>query len=172
MSQLEYLANVADIFSGVVVIGGLIFGLLQLRHFEHERRQRVAFELVHSFQSPEFTRALRAIFRLKDSGGPTDFRAAGPEYEEAAFQVALTLENVGLMVYRRIAPLEMVLQLMRGSILTSWQILMPWVVALREETGRDSIGEWFEWIAEQADARSNDAGDRPAYEAYRDWKPR
>ena len=41
----------------------------------------------------------------------------------------------------------------------------------REELGRATLLEWFQWLAERINERESVRRPRPAYEAERHWKP-
>ncbi len=45
MTDLSHLANMAEIFSAVIVIGGIIFALIQMRQTRQQRRELAAIEL-------------------------------------------------------------------------------------------------------------------------------
>ena len=51
-----------------------------------------------------------------------------------------------------------------------WRKLEGWVSDLREEIGRAEAFEWFQWLAEKLEERS-DVDDLPAYEAHKSWVP-
>ena len=46
---------------------------------------------------------------------PAEIRALGREYEEAAITVCTSFETMGLLVYKRIAPMDLVLDLAGGT---------------------------------------------------------
>jgi hypothetical protein len=61
MTDLNTHANLADIVSGAVVVGGAAFAVIQLREYRRQRRENAAAELVRSFYNPEFARSVRLI---------------------------------------------------------------------------------------------------------------
>lgn len=42
----------------------------------------------------------------------------------------------------------------------------------RQETGRETIGEWFQWLAERFAEREGTARPVPTHLQYRDWRLR
>ena len=62
--SLATLANLAEILGAIVVIGGVVFAVIQIRQFRRQRLEVAAIELVRSFQSPEFTRAFTLVLEL------------------------------------------------------------------------------------------------------------
>jgi hypothetical protein len=61
MTDLSRLANMAEIFSAIVVIGGIIFAVIQMRQTRQQRRELAAIELFRSFGSPAFNEAYRNV---------------------------------------------------------------------------------------------------------------
>ena len=64
--DLQLLANLAEIFGVVLVVAGVVFGLLEVRNYREQRQEVAAMEIMRTFQSPEFTRALRLIMDLEN----------------------------------------------------------------------------------------------------------
>ena len=67
--DLNTLANLAEILGAVVVVGGVAFAVIQIRQFRRQRLEVASIELVRSFQSPEFTRALTST---RNTNSPND----------------------------------------------------------------------------------------------------
>jgi hypothetical protein len=136
------------------------------------RRQRgdiVACELMRSFLDAEMTHAIRLIRTLPDGVSPEELRQAGPEAELAALRIAITFETMGLLVYRRIAPLDLVVELAGGIVVAMWRKIGPLEERIRAEQAQPSSAEWFQWLAEQSAANKDER--MPAYIAHRGWKP-
>ena len=58
-----------------------------------------------------------------------------------------------------------------GPIVVSWRKLQGYFLGSRDETGRETIGEWFQWLAERFAEREGTAPPVPAHIQYRDWRP-
>jgi hypothetical protein len=168
--DLVTIVNIARIVGSVVVISGVIFGIIQIRQYQQRRQDVAAVQLVNSFQSPDFNKSLRKVWSLPDEAGWQEIQAHGNEWEAAAFQVGMTLETMGVLVYRRIVPLAILDDLMGDAILVLWRKLQPWVEHLRIEQKRDSAYEWFQWLAERL-AEKERRTEIGAYRKYRNWKP-
>lgn len=114
MTELDRLANMAEIFGAFTVIGGVFFAMTQLREFRRQRRDAVAAELMRSFYNPELARAVYLIRQLPDAVSAAEMRKRGPEYEQAAILICTTYETTGLLVFRDIASFSLVQQLTGG----------------------------------------------------------
>jgi len=168
--DLITIVNIARIVGSVVVISGVIFGVIQIRQYQQQRHDVAAVQLVNSFQSPEFNKSLRKVWSLPDEASWIELQACGNGWQEAAFQVGMTMETMGVLVYRRIVPLAILDELMGDAILVLWGKLQPWVKHLRIEQKRDSAYEWFQWLAERL-AEKERRSEMGAYRKYRNWKP-
>jgi hypothetical protein len=167
--DLNTIANLARIIGSIALITGVVFGIIQILHYRQQRRDLAAVQLVNSFLIPEFNKALRKVWSLPDDVSITELSELGEEWEEAAFQVGMTLETIGVLVYRRIVPLSILDELMGDAILVLWRKLRLWVENLRTEQKRDSAYEWFHWLSDRLTEmdRRTDAG---AHKIYRKWR--
>jgi hypothetical protein len=68
--------------------------------------------------------------------------------------------------------LDLVDDFFSGPIRVSWEKLGPLVTRMREVTGRDTIAEWFQWLADRMAEREATTPPEPAHIAHRDWRPR
>lgn len=170
MDSLDAVANVAEILGVIIVVGGVYFGILQLRQFRQQRRELAAIELFRFFGNPYFTDAYKLVLSLPDNMSAEDIRDNEAEVEEAAMLISATMENIGVMTFQRIVPFKIVHHLMGVSAVILWRKLAPWVGELREELESPATFEWFQWLAERLDQYET-AGEHPAYETHRDWLP-
>jgi hypothetical protein len=81
-----------------------------------------------------------------------------------------TWERLGILVYRREIPMDLVDDAYSGPILISWQKLEPYIRQFRDQVQRDTGFEWFQWLAERMLEREQTASAIPAYLANRNWK--
>lgn len=170
MTDLSRLADMAEIFAAVVVVGGLVFALVQMRQVRQQRRELAAIELFRSFGNPQFSEAFRCVLELPDGLDRKALMSAYPNAEDHAMLIAMRMENIGVMTYQRIVPFAVVSNLVGGSTGLLWRKLGNWTRDLRDELNEPTTFEWFQWLAEQLD--KYEADDKaPAYEAHRDWTP-
>lgn len=170
MEDIALIANMAEIIGVFIVIGGLLFAILQTRQFRQQRREMAAIELLRFFGSPSFADAYRTIMQMPEGLTAEEIRGGDPGLEKSAMLIGTTMENIGVMTYQRIVPFMVVNNLVGSSAVILWRKLERWVGTLREEIGEPYAFEWFQWLA---DRLADDHGDdpRPAYVAHKDWKP-
>lgn len=170
--NLQTLASVAEIVGALLMITGIFFGLMEVRHYRQQRQETASMEIMRAFQSIDFTRALRLIMKYEDECQRCAEETIPQELQDAAMLVSTALESVGLMVYQRIAPFQLVQQLMGGVIQASWRVLRPNTEWMRENLCRPSIHEWFQWLAERLDDYPEYRDTEGAYAKYSKWKPK
>lgn len=169
--ELQTLANIAEIFSAVLVISGVVFGIIEIKSYREQRQETASMEIMRSFQSVDFTRAIQLIMEYEGECRDCRDEAISSELHDAVMLIATRLESIGLMVYRRSVPFRLIQQLMGGTIQSCWEVLRPYVEQTRENTGRPSVYEWFQWLAERLDKFPEYRDVEGAYCKYDKWRP-
>ena len=169
--DIQMIANFAEIFSAVLVISGIILGVIEIKNYRVQRQETAAIEIMRAFQSPEFTRAIQLIMEYEGDCRDCCDETVSPELHKAVMLISTTLESIGLMVYRRSVPFRLVQQLMGGTIQACWSVLESYVTTVRENAGRPSLYEWFQWLAERLEEYPEYHSVEGAYTKYSDWKP-
>lgn len=170
MNNLPTLANIAEIVGVIIVIGGLIFAMLQMRQLRQQRREFAAIELFRFYGNPAFAEAYQSILQMPDKMSAEDIKSHKAHLESAAILISTTMENIGVMTYQRIVPFQVVNSLIGMSAILLWSKLELWVVAMREEIDSPMAFEWFQWLAERLEQYQTD-NPQPAYQAHKDWAP-
>jgi len=169
MNDLSRLADMAEILGALVVIGGLIFAVMQMRNIRQQRREMAAIELFRFFGNADFNMAYEKVMKLPDGLSNEEIEVRHPGLEHCAMLICTTMENIGVMTYRRIVPFLVVDNLIGSSTVILWQKLERWVHDLREELGSEYAFEWFQWLAERLDEL--DEHGQPAHLAHKSWRP-
>ena len=167
--SLATLANLAEIIDACSILTGLVFGLFQIRQYRAQQRDAVAINLAQTFYNRDLARALTVMQNIPDGIRLEELRNLGVEYETAALTVCTSFETMGLLVFKRIAPLDLVLDLAGGIVSVMCHKLRPWMNDLRAEQGQPSWGEWFEWLGDRALELKEVK--EPAHIEHKSWKP-
>ena len=167
--SLEALSNLAQVIGAVAVVAGIAFGWYQVRQFQAQQRNAITAEVCRAFYSPDLASAVRLLYSLPDGISAAELRARGSAYEQAAIISNTAFETMGLLVYRRIAPFDIVVELAGGMITVTWRKVASWIATIRIEQSQPSWAEWFEWLAHQVETEKSKS--EPAYIRCRDWSP-
>ena len=162
-------ASIAEVAAALSIVAGILIGLFQLRQLRGQQRDAIAINLSQNFYSKDLAEALALLRDVPDGITAAEMRERGIEYVEAAIKIVTSFETMGLLVYRRIAPLDLVLDLAGGIVAVMYRRLYQWQEDTRAEQNQPSCGEWFDWLGEQADRHKSTKP--PAHVEYRDWKP-
>ena len=169
MKDLPTIANLAEIFGAIVVVAGVVFAVIQIRLFRRQRLEAAAIEVIRTWLSPEFTKAFSIIQKLPDGISAAKLRTYSPDCESLAMIIGNTFEGFGVMVYRRIVPLVLVDELMGGAVVFLWFKLASWVEESRKEQSRETVYEWFQWLADRIQEQPGFDITEGAQVKHRNW---
>ncbi len=100
MSDVEYIANMAEIISGLAVIIGIGFGVVEYRrHKAKERRETVA-NLARSFQTQELAAAIRVVLELPGPIDSEQYKTLSRRDKNLLWMMFCSMESIGILVYR------------------------------------------------------------------------
>lgn len=165
--------SIEVIFQGVeavAVVIGVGFAIIQVRQYRREKHRESALELVHSFQTPAFARALNLVYNLPDGLSKEEIESTLGDDFHLVYALMTTWESLGIMVHRREIDLDLVDDFFSGPIKISWQKLQGHVMGERAMLERETIEEWFQWLTERILEREADAPPVPAHVAHKDWR--
>ena len=166
---LATVANIAEIIGAGSIITGLLFGWFQIRHFRAQQRDAIAINMMQTFYSDKLAQAIAILQPVPDGISVDELQMKGSEFVSAAVTVSTAFETMGLLAFKRIAPLDLVLDLAGGIITTMNRKLRNWQNGMRESLDQPSWGEWFEWLGDQAEKSLR--ASEPAHIKHRDWSP-
>jgi len=152
------LTTILSIFSTSAIVAAGIFAGVQLRLYNKQRARESALQLVHSFRTPEFLRAVNMVFDLPEG-------LSKKELEDR-----LGDKNLGILVFRREVDIQLVEDFFSGVIMLSGKKLNRYLVEVRAAGNRQTYYEWFQWLYEQLEKRELKSPPVPSYVAFRDWK--
>jgi hypothetical protein len=161
---------ILDIVSTVAVIIGVVFGLSQLRQYHASRKRDSALFLLSSYQTGEFLQGIWTILSIPDGLTKTEIEERVGDEIETVYLVMSTFESIGILVFRNEVTMDMVDDAYSGPITLSWQKLEPYVSGMREEHQRETMFEWFQWLAERMRDREGSRPPVPAHIAYKEWE--
>jgi hypothetical protein len=163
--SLSTIANIAEIIGAGSIITGLIFGWFQIRNFRAQQRDAVAINLMQTFYSDDLAEAIALLQPIQDGVRLEELRSMGNEYVKAAITITTSFETMGLLVFKGIATMGLVLDLAGGIVTTMTRRLRIFQNDMRESQQQPSWGEWFEWLGDQVEKVKNE--DEPAHVKHR-----
>jgi hypothetical protein len=130
------------------------------------------YTAVQAILTPEWIKSMVVVQSIPD-GTSASAIEADRRVLDASHAVGLILEGLGYAVYARVVPLQVVGDLVGGTVRLAWRKLRPYVEEERRRSGSQKSFEWFQWLATQLERHSPGKTNLEigAQEAYRDWKP-
>ncbi len=104
---------------------------------------------MQSLQTKDITRAICILDSLPDALSKAELEE---RLGDRAFDLHVLLgmwESLGIMVFHGEVTLDLVDDFYSGPIVQSWSKLSRLVEDIRQETGRDTRWEFFQWLAQQ-----------------------
>ncbi len=152
-------------------VAGALFTVVQLRHARRAREREVALEMLRLLHTPHFARALRLMYDLEPGLSRDEIERRLASDMDIVYSMMISWESLGVLVYRRQLDLQLVDDFVSGSLLLSWRKLERYVKDERAARGRDTLLEWFQWLAERMIERETKSPVVPAYVAHTNWRP-
>jgi hypothetical protein len=151
--------NIPSIVAAVSVIVALFLGIRQLRHIVNNRQAQLFMQLYDRYSSEEFLNDFTTIIGLQW----TDFDDYWEKYglennKDIALKIHSTgsyFEGVGVLVKRGLISVEMVDDLMSGSIIRYWEKMCPMIIEQREMFNWPEALEWTEYLYDQIMKKKN-----------------
>lgn len=171
MSSVQFdLQIILSIISTLAIVIALLFAAVQLRQANRSRMEQAAIAVIHNSQGDSWTRALEAVSRLPAEATVDQINASGPETAQLIFYFGIRLETLGYVTFLRLVSLEMIDDLLGGTILVFWSRAGAWIECERVRIGSPKFLEWCEWLADRVRERRAQQGHLPAQIKHRDWR--
>jgi len=156
----------------IALVIALGFAILQVRQYRRDKHREAAMELLHSFQTPSFARALNIVYAMPGGLSKEEVEQyCGNEFH-LVYAMTTTWESLGVLVHRGEIDLQLIDDFFSGAIRISWQKLENHVMGERECTGRGTINEWFQWLNERLVDMETVEQPVPAHLEHKDWQPK
>ncbi len=167
--SIEAIFQAVEAVAVVIAVG---FAIVQVRQYRREKRREAALELLHSFQTPQFAKALNIVFNLPDGLSKDEIETTVGDDFHLVYALMTTWESLGILVFRGEVDLDLVDDFFSGPIKISWQKLQGHVMGERSMLERDTIEEWFQWLTERLAERESQMPPIPAHIAHKHWPKR
>jgi hypothetical protein len=161
-----------QLVEAVAVVVAVGFAMIQVRQHDMRQAREAAMELLHSFQTPEFAKAITLVYGMPDGLTKKEIEDRLGDDLHLVYAMTTTWESIGVLVFRGEISLGLVDDFFSGPITLSWNRLKNYFFTEREEQNRQTIGEWFQWLAERLQAVESVTPPVPAHIAHRDWDAR
>lgn len=163
---------IAESVSAITLVVGVVFAMVQLRQNSERQQRDSAIELVHSFKTPEFSRALYYVYQLPTGLNDGQIRQRMGDNIAMISSLASTWEAFGILIFRGDIGIDLFEDFFSGPVLYSWAALRDFVEETHKHTRRNTNFEWFQWLAERVADRKSSEPPIPAHIQHREWHPK
>jgi hypothetical protein len=140
------------VVSAISAIILAVFAVIQLQHMEKHRNVDVSMRLFEWAETERLRKAFRWIdqkFQFTTNEDYQAWEAKNPEASEYPFEVAAFYEQVGFLIEKKFVDIDVIVDRLGHSIISHWQKLEPWILALREKQGDSEFGAHFQGLHER-----------------------
>jgi hypothetical protein len=143
---LDTIERVLTIAAPLAIIIGVIIALLQLRNQQRLRQLEVVMRLYATFGEEGFLRHYRRVASWKYKTYAAYRKKNSPDDYISLLVVSVFFENMGLLLKRKLAPIDLLDDLLSGPILEAWPKTRPIWLGMRAEHNHPAWAEWFEYF--------------------------
>jgi len=167
--SVEVMFQAIETIAVVIAVG---FAIVQIRQYRRDKHREAAMELLHAFQTPAFAKALCLVYAMPEGLSKEEVeKFAGDEFH-LIYAMTTTWESLGVLVFHGEIELQLIDDFFSGPIRISWRRLEGHVMGEREETGRETINEWFQWLNERLGEMESKEVPIPAHVEHENWHPK
>ena len=162
---IELIANIALALSFVV---GLVFGIVQVRAAQQDRRERLTLETLRVFNTREFAETIHFMRVLDMPKTQEEFFNMPTHQQVMLIQGSQQMESLGMLVFEHYIDLDLVDKTIGSFVSTTWAKYKPVFEDMREKIPDPYLGEYFQWLAEQVDKKIQ-LNREPYYNEQQRW---
>lgn len=164
-------AGLLSLVSTLAIVAAGIFAGMQVRQLNRQRARDSALQLAHSFQTPEFVKAVNIVFDLPENLSKNEIESRLGDALTNVLVMFGTFESLGVMIYRREIDIALVEDYCGGVVVLAGRRFKRYLAETQESSGRSTYYEWFQWLYERFEERESKKPAVPAFIAHREWKP-
>ena len=160
----EIITDVANIALALSFLVALIFGIVQVKAAERDRRERLALETLRNFQTREFA-ALIHYITAHEMPKTWETLNALPHKDQIEFiQFGQEMESLGILAAGDFISMELVEKTLGSFVVTSWEKYKTLYADMREKIPDPYLGEYFQWLAERIEKIMRETPREPFYQ--------
>lgn len=160
----EIIALIANLALTLSFIVALIFGIVQVKTAERDRKERFTLDTLRNFQSREFAELLYFINSHDLPSTLVKWRELPAKDQVMFIQFTQQMESLGILVAEKFVNMELVDKTLGAFVTTSWEKFKPVISDMRTNLPDPFLSEYFQWLAEEIDKRMKINPRKPFHE--------
>jgi len=141
------IGELTAIISSLASLAAVAFVVVELRNMDKHRDLEISMKLFEWAETESLRKAFRWIeseFEFKDLETYRAKVAGDFEASDYPYQIEAYFEEVGFLVNKKLADIDVIVDRLGSYIVAIWQKLEPWIAAVRKERQDKTFGEHFE----------------------------
>jgi hypothetical protein len=144
--SFEAFQRILSVSAPLAVTAGIIVGLLNLRNQYRLRQFDTVMRLYSHFGEETFVRHFNRVTNWNYDTYDAYLEKRTEDDHISLTVVTVFFEGMGLLLKRRLAPIDLIDDLLSGPILLAWPKAQPIWVGFRAQYGVPAAAEWFEFL--------------------------
>jgi hypothetical protein len=140
------------LLSALAGIAAAIFVIIQLRHMDKHKDLEISMKLFEWAETDRFRKAFRWIEKDFQFENLDKYKAEVEENFEVRdypYQIEAYFEEVGFLVNKKLVDIDVIVDRLGSYIISNWNKLQAWIIAMRKERNDTTFGEHFERLCKE-----------------------
>ncbi|HJW31497.1 MAG TPA: hypothetical protein VJ508_19845, partial [Saprospiraceae bacterium] len=137
----------------VSVIVAVIFGMIQVKMSNRDRRERLTLETLRNFQTREFAELIHYTTSVEFPKDYEEWQKWPDENRIRNIQFMQEMEALGMLLAEKLINIELIDKTLGSFVISSWEKFKPLVLQIRERSQDPFLAEYYQWMARQMDER-------------------
>jgi len=164
MNTLTIITIIGNLAIALSLVVALVFGIVQVKTAERDRKDRLTLEAIRYFQSGEFCELIFHVSSYKIPPTMEEWRSLPAGDQIKFIQFSQTMEMVGMLVYEKYINIDLVDKTLGVFVINSWEQFKTGILDIREKQPDPFLNEYFQWLAEHLKERMTTSPRKPIHE--------
>jgi hypothetical protein len=141
--------TISTIVAAVSILIGIIFTILELRHFNRTRKTEIIMRIYDRFSSKEMVEAMNKV-------GAAKFENINDYAKKYGFteivEITVLFEALGVLLEEKLIDIDLVDHLFGPTLNSLWERMRPVLYAMRESMNEPFFFSHFEYLVRRLDS--------------------
>ncbi|HVQ00843.1 MAG TPA: hypothetical protein VMT57_04965 [Candidatus Thermoplasmatota archaeon] len=146
---MDELTTISTIVATASIIIGVIFTLLELRHFHRTRKTEIIMKIYDRFSSKEMIEAMNKVGAIQFDNFEEYRKKYG--FTEVA-EIAVLFEGLGVLLEQNLIDIDLVNDLFGPTLDLLWERMQPVIVSMRKGLNQPYFFSHYEYLVDSLNA--------------------
>jgi hypothetical protein len=141
--NVDDLNAISSIIATVSIVIGVIFTLLELRHFHRTRKTEIIMKIYDRFSSREMIEAINKVGSITSENFDEYRKKYG--FNEVA-EIAVLFEGLGVLLEQKLIDIDLVDDLFGPTLDILWDRMQPVIIGMRKGLNQPYFFSHYEYL--------------------------